>query len=145
MIKLERSIMIYRTVQDVWNYMSNLENAAQWDRGVLEAKQISDGPPGVGSIIQTRRQYLGREQIRKLRIVEWEPNKVVKLESSIEQMTAHIRYTFEPVGEGTKLTGSAEIEVKGLYKLLTPIIIRMGDKDNEADLTNVKRKLEAQY
>ncbi len=57
-------------------------------------------------------------------------------------MTAQIRYTFEPAGDGTKLTGSAEIEVNGWFKLLTPIIIGMGNRDNEADLANVKRKLE---
>ena len=144
MIKLEYGILINQPVESVWKFMSNVENATKWDRGVLEAKQISDGPPGVGAIIQTRRQYIGQQQIRTLRITEWEPNRAVKLKGSNKQMTAQIRYTFEPVGDGTRLTGSADIEIIGWFKLLTPLIVLLGDRDNREDLANVKRILEAQ-
>ena len=143
MIRLEHSITINRPVEEVWKFMSNLENATKWDRGVLEAKQISDGPSGVGAIIRTRRQFMGRQQIRQLQITEWEPNRRVGLAGTNEQMTAQIRYTFEPVGDRTILTGSGEVDIRGLWKVLTPIISSMGKRDNEADLANVKRLLEA--
>ena len=42
MIKAEQSMIINRPVEEVWEYLSNVENMAKWDQGVLEAKLTSD-------------------------------------------------------------------------------------------------------
>jgi hypothetical protein len=45
----EQSVIINRPVEEVWKFISNIENAPKWDRGVLAGHQISKGPPGVGT------------------------------------------------------------------------------------------------
>lgn len=57
MIKIEQSVIIHRPVEEVWQFMSNVENVTKWDRGVLQARQTSEGPLGVGSTLQTVRQF----------------------------------------------------------------------------------------
>jgi len=143
MIKFEHSIIINRPLDEVWNYLSNVENMPKWDRGVLEAKQTSEGLPGVGSTVQTRRQLLGWQRIGKLRISEYVPNKIISLQGSLGSMTAQIRYAFEPVEGGTRMTGTSEVELGGLWKLITPILTPMLERDGREDLANVKRIMEA--
>jgi carbon monoxide dehydrogenase subunit G len=142
MIKIEKSIIINRPVEEVWKFVSNIENATKWDRGVLEARQTSEGPIGVGSMLQTRRQMLGRQRIGELRVSEYVPNRMIALQASLGRMTAQIRYAFEPVEGRTRLTGTSEIELGGLWKLITPILIPMLERDGRADMAHIKRLME---
>ncbi len=143
MIKFEKSIIINRPVEEVWKFLSNVENIPKWDRGVLEARQTSEGPPGVGSTVQIRRQMLGRQRIGKLRVSEYAPNRMIALQGSLGQMTAQTGFTFEPVEGRTRLTQTSEVELGGWWKLITPIIIPMLERDGREDFANVKRIMEA--
>jgi hypothetical protein len=58
-------------------------------------------------------------------------------------MTTRARYSVEPAGAGTRLTASGEAEVTGLYKLLTPVLVRTLERHSQDDLVNLKRLLEA--
>ncbi len=59
---IEESMLIACPVEVVWKFMSNIENAPQWNHGVLTARKVSEGPLGVGSVLQTTRQMLGRRR-----------------------------------------------------------------------------------
>ncbi len=143
MIKMEQSIIINRPVEEVWKFLSNIENATKWDRGVLEARQTSEGPIGVGSTLQTRRQMLGWQRIGKLRVSEYVPNRTIALQARLGAMTAQIRYAFEPVEGRTRLTGTSEIELGGWWKLITPLLSPMLERDGREDMANIKRIMEA--
>ncbi len=143
MIKFEESIIINRPVEEVWKFITNLENQPKWDRGVLEAKQTSEGLAGVGSTVQVRRQMLGRQRIGEFRVSEYVPNRMLALQASRGQMTAQSRFTFEPVEGGTRLTQTSEVELRGWSKLITPILIPMLERDGREDFANLKRILEA--
>jgi len=143
MIKIEESIIINRPVEEVWKFVSNIENATKWDRGVLEARQTSEGTIGVGSTLQTRRQMLGRQRIGKLRVSEYVPNRIIALQASLGQIAAaQIRYSFEPVDGGTRMTGTSEVELRGLWKLIAPILTRLLERDGREDMANIKRIME---
>ena len=143
-INLEQSVIIKRPIEEVWNYMSNIQNATTWDRGVLEIKQVPEGPLGVGTLLKFRRQFMGGERIRELRIAELEQNHRVVMEGHFQGMSARIHYILEPEGEATKLTGAADLEISGWWKLLTPLMVNMANRDDKEDLANVKRIMEAQ-
>ncbi len=144
MIKIEQSVIIHRPVEEVWQFMSNVENVTKWDRGVLQARQTSEGPLGVGSTLQTVRQFFARRRTGSYLVTEYEPNRKITLKATLGPMTGQVRYSVEPAGAGTRLACSAELgEIVGLYKLLAPILVRMLKRDGEADLANVKRIMEA--
>jgi len=46
---LEISIMIARPPEEIWSYLVDVSNEAQWRDDVTDAKWISDAPHGVGS------------------------------------------------------------------------------------------------
>jgi len=142
MIKIEKSIIINRPVEDVWKFISNVENIPKWNRGTRKGRVTSDGSIGVGAKVQYLRQFLGRQLIVKLRVSEYVPNKVIVLQLSAGLVTAQTGFTFEPVQAGTRLTHPSEIELGGWWKLITPILSPMLERDGREDMANIKRLIE---
>jgi len=142
MIKFEKSIIINRPVEEVWKFLSNVENFPKWNRGARKARLTSEGPIGVGSTVQYLRQFLGRQLIGKLQVSEYVPNRMIALQLSAGLITAQTGFTFEPVEGGTRLTHPSEIELGGWWKLITPILGPMLERDGREDMANIKRIME---
>jgi len=140
---ITQSVTVNRPVEEVWDFIGSFENTTRWSRGVLEARQTSDGPLGVGSRLQTVVKAFGRRRTADYLVTEYEPNHAFAFEVSSGPMTSRARYSVEPAGAGTRLTASGEAEVTGLYRLLAPVLVRILERHSQDDLTNVKRILEA--
>ena len=140
---ITQSVTVNRPVEEVWDFIGSFENTTRWSRGVLEARQTSDGPLGVGSRLQTVVKAFGRRRTADYLVTEYEPNHAFAFEVSSGPMTSRARYSVEPAGAGTRLTASGEAEVTGLYRLLAPVLVRTLERHSQDDLTNVKRILEA--
>ena len=143
MTTITQSVTVNRSVEAVWDFISNFENTTRWSRGVLEARQTSDGPLGVGSTLQTVVKAFGRRRTGDYLVTEYEPNHAFAFKVTSGPMTSRARYSVEPAGAGTRLTASGEAEATGLYKLLAPILVRIVKRHSQDDLANVKRILEA--
>jgi carbon monoxide dehydrogenase subunit G len=143
MTTITHSVAINRSLEEVWNFISNFGNTTRWSRGVLEARQTSDGPLGVGSTLQTVVKAFGRRRTADYVVTEYEPNHAFAFKVTSGPMTSRARYSVEPAGAGTRLTASGEAEATGLYRLLAPILVRTLKRHSEDDLANLKRILEA--
>ena len=140
---ITQSVTVNRPVEEVWDYISNFENTTRWSRGVLAARQTSGGPLGVGSTLQTVVKAFGRRRTADYLVTEYEPGHAFAFEVGSGPIASRARYSVQPAGAGTRLTASGEAEVRGLSKLLAPIIVRTVKKHSAADLANLKRILEA--
>jgi hypothetical protein len=143
MIKIEQSVIINRPLEQIWKFMSNVEeNTPKWDRGVLAARITSDGPLGVGTTIETRRQFLGRVRVGKIQVSDWQPLRIVTFQAKLGQATATQSYILESIENGTKLMMIADLDLIGWWKWIAPLLVPMLKRDGEADLANLKRILE---
>jgi uncharacterized protein YndB with AHSA1/START domain len=142
MIKIEKSIIINRPIEDVWKFISNVENIPKWNRGTRKGRVTSDGSIAVGSTVQYLRQFLGRQMIVKLRVSEYVLNRMIALQLSAGRVTAQTGFTFESVEGGTRLIHPSEIELGGFWKLITPILMPMLERDGREDMANIKRLIE---
>lgn len=140
---ITQSVMVNRPVEEVWDFIGSFENTTRWSRGVLEARQTSDGPLGVGSTLQTVVKAFGRRRTADYLVTEYEPNHAFAFEVTSGPMTSRARYSVEPAGAETRLTASGEAQATGLYKLLAPVLVRTLERHSQDDLTNLKRILEA--
>ena len=143
MTTINQSVTVNRPLEEVWDFISNFENTTRWSRGVLEARQTSDDPLGIGSTLQTVVKAFGRRRTADYLVTEYEPNHGFAFQVTSGPMTSRARYSVEPAGAGTRLTASGEAEATGLYKLLAPILVRVVERHSQEDLANVKCILEA--
>ena len=143
MTTITQSVTVNRPVAEVWTFISNFENTTRWSRGVLEARQTSDGPLGIGSTLQTVVKAFGRRRTADYLVTEYQPNRAFAFTVTSGPMTSRARYAVEPAGAGTRLTASGEAAATGLYRLLAPILVRTLKRHSQDDLANLKRILEA--
>jgi carbon monoxide dehydrogenase subunit G len=143
MTTITQSVTVDRPLQEVWDFIGDFENTTRWSRGVLEARQTSDGPLGVGSTLQTVVKAFGRRRTADYLVTEYKPNRAFAFQVTSGPMASRARYSVEPAGAGTRLTASGEAEATGRYKLLAPMLVHTLKRHSQDDLTNVKRILEA--
>jgi hypothetical protein len=53
MEQFKTSLVIHRSVEDVFTLVSNYQNSPQWVSGGLKHTKVSAGPIGVGTVIRT--------------------------------------------------------------------------------------------
>jgi uncharacterized protein YndB with AHSA1/START domain len=147
MIRIEHSVVIDRSVDQVWDYLTDFQNTPKWDIGVVETKQTSAGPAGLGTTFQNIGPFLGRNSVREYRVTEVEPEQKISISLvSPSRLIQHaeISYMFQPDGDRTRLTFSGSLELKGIYKLLQPFLLQRAKKDGQGDLENLRRQLDPQ-
>ena len=77
MIRVEKSIVIDRSIDDVFAYVADQPNAVHWQSGIVEIRRLSDGPPGVGTRHAFVRTLMGRQMAGENEYVDYEPGRRV--------------------------------------------------------------------
>src|SRR2546430_7201550 len=76
MIKVEKSIVIDRSQEDVFEYVSAHTNAPRWQRGLLEVRRATEGTIGVGTRHTLVRMFMGRRMEASNEFTQYEPNRL---------------------------------------------------------------------
>ncbi len=97
MLKLESSIVINRSVEEVFAVLSNVEQNPKWSSGFLEAQQTSEGPIGVGTTWRVVQKGLGQRMEGEIEVTAYEPNRRCAQKSKAGPFPVEVRQTYEPV------------------------------------------------
>lgn len=109
-MELEVSTVIDRPVSTVWDFYAvhHIENHPRWDPS-LELEATSEGPIGVGTVIKRRATRFGRTTEGTMEVVEFEPEKAMRVRTEDGPMRINGWVLFEVLGENeTKLTLGGE-------------------------------------
>jgi len=142
MLKIETSVIINRSVEDVFAVLSNVENNPKWSAVFLDAKKTSDGPIGVGTTWRIVGKAFGQRIESELEVTEYEPNRQWVQKQS-RPIPGEVRQTYEPVEEGTRVNVAFQAEPAGFFKLAEPLLKTMMRRGIETDLANAKDLMEA--
>ena len=144
MTKIERSIVIDRPIDDVFEFTHDLSNNPVWQTTLVEVELLTDGPMRVGTRWKEVRRFLGKRIETVLELTEYEPNKrsAVKMVSGPVPLSG--TYAFEPIDGGTSFTVGGEIDAHGFFKLAEPVFARITGRELESNLGHLKDLLEAE-
>ena len=142
MVKVKTSVVINRPVEEVFKFWDDPDNNAQWQTGLIESKQTSEGARGVGSTLLSVNQFLGRRLEFAVEITEYEPNRRVGFNTS-GPFPFSGTTSFEAVEGGTRVELEAEGDVSGIFKLAEPIVARTAQRQFEGNYLTLKDVLEA--
>jgi uncharacterized protein YndB with AHSA1/START domain len=142
MIDVARSITINRPVAEVFAYVSDVSNEPAWHTDVLEARQTSEGPIGIGTtfLILVKPSMGVSEGVTE--VIGFDPNRRQVMRGEMGSMRPTITDLFEPADGGTKFTRRIQIEASGLMRLTLPLVRPMTGKIWTGFLANLKRVLE---
>jgi len=141
MAKIQEQVIINCPSEEVWKFLTDLSNLPKWDSGVLEAKQTSSEPLGVGSTFLTRHRWMAYS----FRCSEYEPNHRFSFEFSQGPMKgASASVNLETIEEKTSATFVLDPKIGGVLKLLLPFLNRSLRQHNRESALSVKRILESE-
>lgn len=143
MAKVEANIVIDRSMEDVYSYVTDFDNMTEWRGDGLEVQRITDGPLRVGT--RVRASGTGRRRRLALEVEVMEVEAVVRFayKGKGGPLSTFNTFTFESDAGGTKVTHTDEIEVRGILSLFEPLLGRLLRRQLEADLASLKVHLEA--
>ncbi len=113
-MKVEHAVCINLPAEEIFTYMSNLENLADWSGVIISARKISSGDMLVGTTVRCTIRILGRWFDSTYEIVECVPNRYLTYKSISGIAPSLICYQLEPVeGIGTNVIVEENINFLG--------------------------------
>lgn len=143
MIKIEinQTIFINLPIEEVFAYISVLENMTEWSSSTISIKPRSPGAIQVGATMQVQIRFLGRWLDMTFEVIEYQPNRCLTFKSVSGMAPCFLCYHFEPAeGGGTTLSQEALIHFIGGSQALVGRVLR---RQYECDLLTLKDLLEA--
>lgn len=144
MARIAGELVINRPIDEVFDFVADEQNEPRYNPRIRRAEQLSPGPIGRGTRFRAEAVTLGRTVGMTIEYTAYERPR--RLASSIHMAAADILGTlrFDPVPSGTRMSWSWEMRLRGPYKLLTPIIVGAGRRQEQANWAGLKRFLEGQ-
>lgn len=134
---------INRPAQEVFDFVTNPANAAQWESGMESSKYISEGPVGVGSKLQNIGRMMGREIVANAEITQWNPPSVYSFKATNGPANLEAEYKFEVKDGGTLLIQSIQVELGGFFGMAEGLAAKQMQKQYENNFDTLKKVLEA--
>lgn len=144
MNEFEIVTVIDRPVDQVFAFLVDAGTASDWNPGLTEARQTSDGPVGVGTTVLYIGKFLGRSYESLSECTGYVANEKFTSKTTSGPIHLEVDNTLQPVDGGTRLATVYRGESQGFFKLAEPVIVRLTKKHFEAAAENLKALLEAE-
>src|SRR5947208_6360467 len=143
-MKVKQSVVINLPTEEIFAYMSDLENLVDWSSVVIAIRKISPGAMHVGATVRSTIRFLGRWLDMTFEIVEHEPGRYLTIKSVSGVTPCLFCYQFEPdQNGGTKVSQEAVIHLTGgILGLEEPVATKVVRRQLEHDLLTLKDILE---
>jgi uncharacterized membrane protein len=143
-MKVKHSVFINLPVEEIFAYLSNLENLPDWSGVVISVRKISPEEMVVGTAVRCTIRILGRWFDMTYETVECVPNRYLTFKSVSSIAPSLICYQFEPLeGIGTNLIVEENINFPGGFLgFAEPVVKGVIRRQLSYDLLTLKDILE---
>ena len=143
MTRVKIAVQVARPPEEAFAWLSDFEKAPLWQSGVVEAQFTSEPPLRVGSTYTQRSRFLGKDIVFNFEIIGYEPGRRVEFKTVSGTFPVHIERWVEPAASGAIVHALIRGDASGLYKLASPLLDRMTQRQIEGDYRRLKQVLEA--
>ena len=138
---IERSILIARPPEDVWEYLYDVSNETHWRGGVNAAQWMSDPPHGVGS---TGLNVLEGVGDWPWKVNEWEAPRIMSWVATSGRFEGtQAGYRVVPEDAGSRVTMHMRVKKSALMRILMLIMKSRIRGQLAGDLERLKAIMEA--
>jgi hypothetical protein len=144
MTAIVATIDVDRAADVVFDYATDPTRFHEWQKGVVEAKLNSAGPPSVGDLCLTVRKIGMAKRPSTSELVRLDPPHAWSARGIDGPIRAIVDVIVEPINEQrTHLSISVDFEGHGIGKALVPMVVRReATKEMPGNLEALKRRLE---
>ena len=142
MTRIAQSVVIQRPVDEVWQLITDMEALSRAGGG--NYRQTSPGPFGVGSTIEEVEDHQGPAPFA--RVTDFQPNRSYSfaITGDLGRLLHNISggYTLDESTNGTQLTWWYDVDVRGIFKIVRPIVSMYWARGLRKPLASIKSALE---
>jgi carbon monoxide dehydrogenase subunit G len=117
-----REIEVAAAAEAAFAYLSDFENAAEWDPGIVEARRVTPPPTAVGSRFEVIARFRGRRQRFEYVVTELDEGSRIALRGEGEKALSDDVITVAPAETGSRVTYEADLRLKGVYRVAEPFL-----------------------
>ncbi len=114
-------IDVPRSVEESFAYVADFTTVAEWDPGIHSSRRVA-GEGGIDSVYVVQADFRGRTIPFTYTVTEYEPNRRIVLDGVGDKATSVDTISFEPAGDGTRITYSAEFKLKRYLRIVEPFL-----------------------
>jgi len=146
MQRVERRAVLGAPPAEVFAYLADLDNLAEWQTGITAVRRTTEGEMGVGATALVTRELMGQRIEAPLTVTEYEPPHRMAIGSEVSGVKAHATLDLAPAenGEATDLCFAMEIRGSMLTSFMEPMIASAAGGDIEATLARLKTRFEGE-
>ena len=122
MVVLREELVVENPLDQVFAFVGDFANSAAWDPGVDRSRTVGDGPVGVGTRYELMVRFGGRRLPMTYEVTEFDPPDRVVLRGSGATVNAVDDIRFEAVDGGTRIRYIADLRLKGVVRLVEPLM-----------------------
>ena len=138
MLEFENTIPIDRPIDELFVFLSDFENIPKWNYYVLEERQLSESPIGIG----TTYHQVRKTDEQDFRIIEFEPNHSVAVKTLPQSSPSFKRrFTLYEEGDTTQIRDQWKLDT-GRAALLERLARGRVKSAVAEDLAKLKELLE---
>lgn len=142
MIRFSGSIEIARSPRDVFDFLSDPGNMPLWQSGVVRSTVVSAGPITLGTrfdeIVKVGPWHLRTE----CAITEFDPPRALGFSAESAPISYRGEFRFEPHEGGTRIVASGRGVMRGLWRLLEPVLAADARRGLGVELERIKSVVE---
>jgi uncharacterized membrane protein len=141
--KAERSAEIARPADEVFAFLSDLENLPRWQSGVLRAELTTPGPIGVGSRAVVERRMFGQQIVAELVVTSYEPPHRVVLSTEASGVALEASVVVQQLDDRRcRVSFGMTTQAASFFmKAVEPMVAEAAEADIEASLARLKEVL----
>ncbi len=140
---VQGDIVINRSIDEVFDFVADERNEPKYNPQMTRADMVTEGPIGMGTQFHSVMNGVGRGAVMTIELTEFDRPRRLGSATHLSSMDINGTLLFEAQGQSTKMKWLWNIEPRGFYKLLGPIVRRFGERQELAIWTGLKKVLEA--
>ena len=140
-MEVTTSVDIAAPPEEVFAYLSEMENNPKWQSGMVSARWTSDSPIGVGSTYDQVATFLRRKIESTFEVEAYQPGRMIRASSTASSFPITFTRMVEPPESGTKVTAIITGDASGFFKLAEPILRMMVQRSVDGDYRNLRKVL----
>ncbi len=131
MVQYERELLVEGDPGEVFAYLADFSNTAEWDPGIVEARRLTEPPTAVGSRFEVVALFRGNRQQFVYEVTELDEGRRIGLRGEGGKAVSEDVLTVTGGPDGTRVGYRADLRLKGPYRIAEPFLgrtfTRMGD------------------
>jgi hypothetical protein len=118
-IRAHGQIHIDRPPEQVFDFLADLQNEPQFNKDASDIVKVTDGEVGLGTQYTETVKPLGYFEVR---IHEFDRPGLLGFDAKNKRADIRVVFRFTAAGGGTDMATDMEMQPKGVFKLMTPLL-----------------------